>query len=96
MRALAQIMLNKEKGPEVFEEYMKIAFPWIETNKRRDRGEQIKTLMEEVTRGPLNIRPLWQKPVRSRLKTKVLETEPLDQKAGNRLYEKLGVVVPLR
>lgn len=91
IRALAQIMVNKEKGPEVFEEYMKSAFPWIQTVRKRTNDEQIKILMDEVKKGVLQIKgALWQKPVQSRLKTKVIEAKrnPVDV---DKLYSKLAV-----
>lgn len=101
IRALAQIMVNKEKGPEVFEEYMKSAFPWIETVKRRTNAEQIKLLQEEVKRyGAIAIKgPLWQKKaIRSRLKTVEVEKGSSSRSTEdiNKLYAKLGPVLPRR
>jgi hypothetical protein len=99
LRALAQAIINKEKGKEVFDEYMKIAFPWLETKKQRDKSDHINLLAEEVKRGGLAIKPLWQEQkVRSRLKTRVIEKEAAPQKTKtqmNKLYDKLGKVIPL-
>ena len=96
IRALAQIMLNKEKGPEVFEEYMRSAFPWIETVKKRTNEEQIKLLNEEVKRGVIVIKgALWQqKQIKSRLKTRIVERDARSTEDLNRLYTKLGPVLP--
>ena len=100
LRALATTMINKEKAPEIFEEYRKEAFPWVETQKKRDNDATIKILNEEVKRGGLSIKPLWEatKKVRSRMKTKVIEAErPILEKSKEdmaRLYSKLGTVRP--
>lgn len=96
IRALAQTIINKEKGPEVFEEYMRLAFPWVETAKKRDRSEQIKLLQQEVSRGALGIKPLWEKPVRSRLKAKTMNVVQKTETERNQFYGKLGMVVPLK
>lgn len=95
IRALAQIMINKEKGPEVFEDYMKSAFPWIETVKKRTNAEQIKLLNEEVKKGAIAIKgPLWQQQrIRSRLKTRVVDRSQASARSKEKLkelYSKLG------
>lgn len=102
LRTLAQAIINKEKGPEVFEEYRKTAFPWVETQKKRDQQDHVRILAEEVKRGALGIRALWgdesKTKVRSRLKTRVVETEDVGHKRTpeelRQLYSKLGSVVP--
>lgn len=100
IRALAQIMVNKEKGPEVFEEYMRSAFPWAETVRRRVNAEQIKVLNEEVKKGVIAIKgPLWQQQkIRSRLKTRVVRDTPSlrSNEAMNKFYDKLGLLTPER
>jgi hypothetical protein len=95
LRALAQGIVNKEKAVEAFEEYQRTAFPWIETQKRRDAQDHIRLLAAEVKRGALSIRPLWEKPVRSRLKTRIVGRARSEQEMGD-LYEKLGRTVPVR
>lgn len=101
LRALAQSIIAKEKGKEVFDEYMKVAFPWLETQKKRDVSEHIRILNDEVKRGGLGIKPLWSgqdSRMRSRLKTKVVEREGAPRKSSeqmNKFYEKLGRVVPV-
>ncbi len=100
LRALATALINKEKAAEIFEEYRKEAFPWVETQQKRDREATIRLLNEEIKRGSLGIRPLWEatKKVRSRMKTKVIEADrPLLQRSKeemDRLYNKLGPVRP--
>jgi hypothetical protein len=100
LRALATAIINKEKAAEIFEEYRKEAFPWVETQKKREVDATTKLLLEEVKRGALGIKPLWEatKKVRSRMKTKVIESErPLLQRSKeevDKFYSKLGTVRP--
>jgi len=105
LRALATSIINKEKAAEVFDEYRKEAFPWVETQQKRDRDATVKILNEEVKSGVLGIKPLWeanaQSKVRSRLKTKVMESDgkPLvptasaDPAKMRSIYSKLGSVM---
>jgi hypothetical protein len=100
LRALAQAIIAKEKGKEVFDEYMKVAFPWHETQKKRDTSEHIRILKAEVEKGNLSIKPLWQgkEKMRSRLKTKVVDRTEGQAKTPaqmNDLYGKLGKLVPV-
>ena len=97
LRALAQAIVNKEKAVEAFEEYQQTAFPWIATQKRRDAQAHIQLLADEVKRGALGIRPLWEKPMRSRLKTRVIERDlQQSEKAMDDIYKKIGMVVPVK
>lgn len=97
LRALAQGIVNKEKAVEAFEQYQHAAFPWIQTQKRRDAQAHIRLLADEVKRGVLGIRPLWEKPIRSRLRTRVVQREPVrNEKSMDDLYQKLGMAVPVR
>jgi hypothetical protein len=100
LRALAQSIVAKDKGKEVFDDYMKVAFPWHETQKKRDVTEHIRILKAEVEKGNLSIKPLWQgkDKMRSRLKTKVIERKEGPMRTPeemNKLYSKLGKVVPV-
>jgi len=97
-RALAQGIVNKEKAVEAFEQYQRAAFPWIETQKRRDAEAHIKLLVEEVKRGTLGIRPLWEKPIRSRMRTRIVQRDEAvrSEKSMDDLYGKLGMVVPVK
>jgi hypothetical protein len=100
IRALAQAIIAKEKGQEVFEEYMKIAFPWLETQKKRDKADHVRLLMEEVAKvrasGGLTVTPMASGQVRSRMKTRYLERAPEPAKPArskkdlDELYKQLG------
>lgn len=102
-RALATAITNKDKASEIFEEYRKEAFPWVETQKNRDTQNTVRLLQEEVKRGAMGIRPLWEatKKVRSRMKTRIIEAErpdpPVAQRSKeemNKIYSKLKPVSP--
>jgi hypothetical protein len=102
LRALAQSIINKEKGPEAFEEFRHTAFPWVDTQQKRDREQNIKVLQDEIKRGALSIQPLQDntKKIRSRLKTKVVESsEPVlaankrSTPGERKLYAKIGSIV---
>ncbi len=99
LRALAQAIIAKDKGKEVFDEYMKVAFPWLEGKKRRDKEDHVKVLLEEVKKGGLSIKPLWQEKMSSRLKHRVIERDkPVIARSKaeqDRLYAKLGKVIPV-
>ena len=97
LRALAQAIIAKDKGKEVFDEYMKVAFPWLETQKMRDKDAHILILTEEVKKGGLSVKPLWQEKMRSKLKHRVVarETATKTREEQNKLYEKLGKIVPI-
>lgn len=94
-------MIDKEKGIEAFSEFRKIAFPWVETQGKRDRNEHVKLLEEEIRKGVLGVTPLRDssKAVRSRLKTKVVQTDAgLSKKPTDdmkKIYSKLGSIVPI-
>lgn len=100
VRALAQSIIDKEKGVEAFEDFRKTAFPWVDTQNKRDRLEHIKLLEQEVRKGVLGVTPLREgnKAVRSRMKTRIVQADPsaavkpsADMK---KLYAKLGSIVP--
>ncbi len=99
LRALAQAIVSKEKGKEVFDDYMKVAFPWLETQKRRDKDDHIRVLKEEVKKGGLRIVPLWEERMHSRLKHRIVEREKTapvrSRKELNEFYAKIGKASPL-
>jgi hypothetical protein len=96
--ALAQIQVSKEKGAEAFNEYRKVMFPWVETAVKRD-DIQHKELLERIVKaGPLSVRPMEEKKVRSRLITHKEVKGPMteEQRAKqNELYSKLGKTIPI-
>ena len=99
LRALAQAIIAKDKGKEAFDEYMKVAFPWIETQKQRDATDHKKLLFDEVKKGGLGITPLWQANKKGQGRTKTVERAPEDPAVANarskRLSAKLGRTIPV-
>jgi len=98
LRALATAIINKEKAGEAFDDYMKTAFPWLETQKGRERQSSIKVLQDEIKRaaGGFAIKPLWQEnKIRSRLKTRVVDGPPRSKQEMDRFYSKLGKTIPV-
>lgn len=89
-RALAQITLNKDKGVEAFEEYMKIAFPYLESVKKHERLKHIEVLKREVERGPIAVHPQQQPQLRSRLAAARTRVRPKTPAEEQQLYRKLG------
>lgn len=90
-RALAQIIIDQKKGVDAFEEYMKIAFPYLEVTKKRDRDQYINILSKEVKKGPLRVRAMQQPKAKSRLKQKIINRT---KESTNKLYSKLGSRLP--
>ena len=86
-RALLQGLLKAEEGPNAWKDFFRLAFPWVETAKKRDEKDIIKRLQEEVARGPLSITPQQEQRYRSRLKTTPIPA-PLNDVA-KRLASKL-------
>lgn len=101
LRALATAIINKEKAGEAFDDYMKTAFPWLQTQKGKQHQESIDQLKAEIKRASKGyaIRPLWEQKskVRSRLKTKVVEGSipKKSKKEMDALYSKLGKTIPV-
>lgn len=91
-RALAQIIVDQKKGVDAFEEYMKIAFPYLEIAKSRDKEKYLEVLKKEVGRGPLLIHALRQPVAKSRLKQRVISRT---REQENKLYNKLGDALQL-
>jgi hypothetical protein len=98
--ALAQIQISKDKGVEFFNEYQKAMFPWIETGKGRVEDHHKKMLEQAVKMGPLSIKPVSAKPMKSRLVQQVQKKQTAAEAAAQRrkqdeLYKKLGKVIPV-
>lgn len=94
-RALAQILIDQEAGSKAFEEYMKIAFPYMEASKSRDKAEVMKAMNEFIKAGPIGVRPLPMPKMRSKLKTRVVN-RGVNRETANKLYEKIGQSIPIR
>ena len=69
LRALAQLLVDKDKGVEAFEEYMKLAFPYAEATKRKEKDDYIKRLKSEIGRGAIRVVPLKSPTLTSRVGT---------------------------
>lgn len=97
-RALAQIVIDKDKGVEAFEEYMKVAFPYLEGVKRREKNGFIEILKREAGRGPMRVTEVHQTPQHSsRIKRRVTQrNDKIDPKKNDTLYGKIGNTVPLK
>lgn len=91
-RALAQIIVDQKKGVDAFEEYMKIAFPYLEIAKSRDKEKHIEMLKKEVGRGPLAVKVLQQPVAKSRLKQRMISRT---KQQSDKLYNKLGGTLPI-
>ena len=90
-RASAQIIIDKDKGVEAFEDYMKIAFPYLDALKRRDRGEFLKALNKEVARGAITVTPVMPTRIKSKLKTRMVQrSKPQTREEADRLYQRLN------
>jgi len=90
-RALAQITIDKEKGVEAFEEYMKIAFPYLEATKKQERKGVIEKLQREVSRGAIVVRPMQNPMMKSRMSAaKANRVKPQSPSEEKRLYRKIG------
>jgi hypothetical protein len=86
-RALAQLIVSKEKGIEAFEDYMRIAFPALESRKKEKAEEAHKALQAWIGSGPLKVTPLQPPTARSRLKQRVVAR--MAKKEDNRLYKEV-------
>jgi len=95
-RALSQIVVDQEKGVEAFEEYMKLAFPYLEATQKRDKQQFIDYLKKETDMGPMGVKALQQPKSQSRLKRRIVRTNAkIDPEKQSKLYDKLGNVVPV-
>ena len=97
--AIIQTMLSKDKAKDAFDAYKKSRFPWIESSKQKQQAEDIKRLMDEVKRGALMISPQASPRLRSRLKAKIVQRQPLPvdgtvTKEQKQIYEKIGQMIP--
>ena len=94
-RALSQIIMDQEKGVEAFEEYMKLAFPYLESIKGRDKQMHIDILKQEISRGPMMVTPMQQPMAKSRLKRRVVNVKR-SREGTEGLYKGMGDVLPLQ
>lgn len=72
LRAVVQVLVDRKQGVEAFEDYMKIAFPYLEGRKRREKEDAKKLLASWITEGPLKVTPMGHdQRIRSKLKQRV-------------------------
>jgi hypothetical protein len=73
LRSVVQVLLDKESGAKAFEDYMKIAFPYMEGRKKQEKEEARESLMKWVKSGPLSISPMHEpQKTKSRMKERVV------------------------
>jgi len=89
-RAISQIIIDKDKGVTAFEEYMKLAFPYLEATKNKDRQDNIARLKEWVDRGPFAVKPLQVPNLKSRIAAAKNRMAPPKQANEGQLYKKMG------
>lgn len=90
-RALSQLIIDKDKGIDAFEEYMKVAFPYLAAGKKHEREWFTNRVKEEIARGPMGIRPMVAPRMRSRItEAKAKRTKPLTAAEEQSLYRKIG------
>lgn len=58
LRTVVQTILDPSKSKETFDDYIRLAFPYMETVKKRESEEALQILKEEVAAGPLEIREI--------------------------------------
>jgi len=66
-RAAAQLQLDEEGGMKAFEDYMKLAFPYLESSRKAEFASAYRMLEEEVRRGPVGVRALLPSRLTSRV-----------------------------
>ena len=94
-RALAQIYIDKDKGIEAFEEYVKIAFPYMKAIKDRSKDAARNELQSWVGKGQIMVRPMAAAKGQSKMKAKLSKrTVPQTREQAEALYKKMGNVVP--
>lgn len=88
--AFAQLLLDKGKAAEAWSAYQETARFYVRSAQDKERQETIKKLLDEVGRGVLSIRPLWEKPAHSRLRAEPALQTPEDM---DRIYGRLGPII---
>ena len=89
-RAISQIVIDKDKGISAFEEYMKLAFPYLEATKKREREGHVEHLKKWVGKGPMAIRALPQANLKSRVAAAKSRVKPQTPQEERQLYKKIG------
>jgi len=91
LKLLIQAVVDKEEGLKAFNDFTGEAFPYIEATRKKDKQQHIETLMKELKRGVLAVKPIQEEKMRSRLKSRLIErSEVRSAKEQSKFYEKLG------
>lgn len=94
-RALAQITLTvgiesseaREEGTKAFDDYMKVAFPNLESKRKQKEIATKQALSDWIKQGPLKVTPSMQaRKLKSRMVQRVQE---VDHGRSSRLYTKM-------
>jgi hypothetical protein len=73
LRSVVQVLVNKEEGAKAFEDYMKVAFPYLEGRKKQEKEDARESLMRWVKSGPMTVTPMQEpKKMKSRMKERVV------------------------
>ena len=92
-RALAQLILSigaekQDSAITAFEDYMKRAFPSLETKKQRTKDKMFKALNAWVGGGPLQVTPMA---VPSKVKSRMVQRiSGIDRGRPSQIYSRLG------
>jgi hypothetical protein len=95
-RAQAQLLLTvgvdsadaKEAGVKAFDDYMKTAFPGLESKRKSKEDATKKMLKEWISQGPLKVTPSAQM---QRVKSKMVHrVEDVSRGRQSTVYRKLG------
>jgi len=95
-RALAQITMTvgidskeaREEGVKAFDDYMKTAFPGLESKKQKKEDMTRQLLKEWISTGPLKVTPTMQSgQVRSRMVHRISD---IDRGRADSIYRRLG------
>lgn len=90
-RAIVQALVNKDEADNALKTYRDAQMPYLPRIQKDDRQKHIQRLMSEVARGPMQITPVMQPKVRSKLKTRVVQrSEEERATAQRRLSKKIG------
>jgi len=92
-RALAQLILSigaekQDSAITAFEDYMKRAFPSLETKKQRTKDKMFQALKDWVGGGPLRVTPMA---MPSKVKSRMVQRiTGIDRGRPSQIYSRLG------
>lgn len=65
---MAELELDKEKAVNMFSDYFKLAFPFVESSEKQKSDQMAAIMKREIASGPLAMTPLKAKKMRSRMR----------------------------